>query len=403
VIKSSKVSIKYANTGRLQAVAEVIDEYGRVLQYFVDYLWELEKIQLLLPKAVTKSADTWLSARLLQCCAKQASGVVRGTRSRIKKQEAYIKKLNKEGKYKKARKATRYYRELKARKPEIKKVQMELDSRFVRIDESGSTCFEYWVTINNLGNKLNIKIPFKGTKHLNKMKALGTLKKGIRLSKKYITLMVEYELPATKPEGEVIGIDIGQTSMLNVSNGVQSTACVHGHTLETISDKLSRKKKGSRAFAKAQAHRSNYINWSVNQLDVKDLKQVNIEDIKDLRRNKRVGRRLTHWTYTAILDKLEEHCLSQGVLVNRVNPAYTSRRCTECGWTCKSNRKRKRFKCVKCGHTADADLNASVNISLQLEPLSKGGKQHRKDGFYWHPEGVEPIVLPVQKVNCNVC
>jgi putative transposase len=49
--------------------------------------------------------------------------------------------------------------------------------------------------------------------------------------------------------------------------------------------------------------------------------------------------------------------------VVRVDPAYTSQQCFECKHTTKENRKtQSEFKCVKCGHTDHADINAAKNI-----------------------------------------
>jgi len=49
--------------------------------------------------------------------------------------------------------------------------------------------------------------------------------------------------------------------------------------------------------------------------------------------------------------------------VVRVNPAYTSQKCSSCGHTCKENRVTQSiFKCVACGHEENADLNAAYNI-----------------------------------------
>ena len=46
-----------------------------------------------------------------------------------------------------------------------------------------------------------------------------------------------------------------------------------------------------------------------------------------------------------------------------VNPAYTSQKCSECGYTDKLNRENQAtFLCKQCGHTMNADLNAAINI-----------------------------------------
>ena len=47
----------------------------------------------------------------------------------------------------------------------------------------------------------------------------------------------------------------------------------------------------------------------------------------------------------------------------KVNPAYTSQKCAECGNTDKANRENQaKFACIKCGHEDHADLNAATNI-----------------------------------------
>jgi putative transposase len=49
--------------------------------------------------------------------------------------------------------------------------------------------------------------------------------------------------------------------------------------------------------------------------------------------------------------------------VIKVNPAYTSQKCSKCGHTCKENRKTQSlFECVNCGYTANADFQATLNI-----------------------------------------
>lgn len=53
----------------------------------------------------------------------------------------------------------------------------------------------------------------------------------------------------------------------------------------------------------------------------------------------------------------------RGGMVIAVNPRNTSRMCPACGHVDKANRKTQaRFKCVACGHTAHADVNAANNV-----------------------------------------
>ncbi len=50
-----------------------------------------------------------------------------------------------------------------------------------------------------------------------------------------------------------------------------------------------------------------------------------------------------------------------GIYFKKINPAYTSQRCSACGVICKSNRQGEIYKCA-CGLLMDADINASINI-----------------------------------------
>jgi transposase len=50
--------------------------------------------------------------------------------------------------------------------------------------------------------------------------------------------------------------------------------------------------------------------------------------------------------------------------VEKVNPAYTSQTCNVCGHCAPDNRESQAvFRCVACGHRANADVNAAVNIA----------------------------------------
>ena len=59
---------------------------------------------------------------------------------------------------------------------------------------------------------------------------------------------------------------------------------------------------------------------------------------------------------------LEYKLNRRGGQLIKVNPAYSSQRCTECGHTHAGNRKGEKFKCLACGHEAPADINAARNI-----------------------------------------
>ena len=71
--------------------------------------------------------------------------------------------------------------------------------------------------------------------------------------------------------------------------------------------------------------------------------------------------------------KLEYRAGLVGAIVAGVNPAYTSQRCHSCGHTAAENRESQAvFRCVKCGHSDNADINAAKNI-LAAALVQQGG------------------------------
>jgi transposase len=400
MIKSTKLSTKFTNKIKLDNLNLFIDEYRRVVSQFIDIVWLQPNIPKLLPKTTTSQITTWLSARAVQAAAKQASGIVRGTRRRQQKRLYVYSKLLAENKTKQARKLKSIIDETNVSKPNINQVEPELDSRFIKQDWQNQTSFDGIITITSLGNKLKIPIPVKATKHFNKLAAAGgQLKPGLRLSKKTITLV--FDLPEVKPKqtGQPLGLDIGILNTFTLSNGVASQPCKHGHTLQTINQKLSRKTKASKAFLKVQQHRTNYINWSLNQINLDNTKTLKLENIKYLRYKTKYSRYLSHFTYTEIYRKLEDLCKSNGCSINYTNPTYTSQRCSNCGWVRSSNRKGKQFKCEACKFKCDSDYNAACNIATPLMAISQKQRLKHKNrkGFYWNVSRGKPIVSSTQE------
>jgi hypothetical protein len=54
-------------------INEFIKNYKLLCEQFIELLWDLPKVPSLVPKEITKLVKTDLSARIIQCAAKQAS------------------------------------------------------------------------------------------------------------------------------------------------------------------------------------------------------------------------------------------------------------------------------------------------------------------------------------------
>ncbi|SEP05406.1 Putative transposase DNA-binding domain-containing protein [Halogranum amylolyticum] len=68
---------------------------------------------------------------------------------------------------------------------------------------------------------------------------------------------------------------------------------------------------------------------------------------------------------------------STELFVDFVNPAYTSQRCSYCGFTHEDNRDDKHFKCQDCGYEVNADYNAAKNIAVRYCGYIHRGQKSR--------------------------
>ena len=191
----------------------------------------------------------------------------------------------KEGKREEVKHLQRIYDTTKITKPVINNFEMELSPQIVSaISFNSDTSFEGWITLTSIGNKIKLQLPFNKNKHFNRLlKRVGSLKNSIKIGKKHITFVMELPDSKEKTGGSVVGLDIGQTTLISVSDGQAVETDPHGHTMKSICDKLARKKKGSKGFLRAQKHRDNFIHYCINQIDWKNIKTLRIEKIRSLR------------------------------------------------------------------------------------------------------------------------
>lgn len=75
---------------------------------------------------------------------------------------------------------------------------------------------------------------------------------------------------------------------------------------------------------------------------------------------------LKNWSYYDLQTKIEYKAQEAGIKVVYIEPQFTSQRCSKCGFIHMENRPEQAvFKCQKCGYSANADFNASQNISIK--------------------------------------
>ena len=79
--------------------------------------------------------------------------------------------------------------------------------------------------------------------------------------------------------------------------------------------------------------------------------------------SKKLNRMISNFGKKIIEEKLISIEEEYGIIITKVNPAYTSQECSNCGYISKKNRKSQAtFICGFCGKNQNADINASKNI-----------------------------------------
>jgi transposase len=225
-------------------------------------------------------------------------------------------------------------------------------------------------------------------RHSNKLSKTGTMLGSFLISKDTVDFRWEISLPDKKNKGIIVGGDTGKNTILTLSNEktTDQTKDKHGHNLVSIINKLSRKKKGSKGFEKTQKHRTNFINWSIKQLNLNDIKEIRLEKVKNIFYKNKYSRNMSHWVNSEIEHAIEKACDLNGVHLVYQNSTYRSQRCSHCGLVRKSNRVGKLYKCKGCGLHLDADLNGAKNHAIELPnipvnlrhlKLNRKGFQHK--------------------------
>ncbi|MBU4406641.1 MAG: transposase [Candidatus Altiarchaeota archaeon] len=203
----------------------------------------------------------------------------------------------------------------------------------------------------------------------------------------WIHLFVKYEVdkPHYQPK-TIIGVDLGVSKLATVSalskDAVSNVNFFDGSGLRfkrkcykrslsewqsNGNDAMVRRSKGK------ISNLSTYLNHCISKEIVSLAEQypnpvIVMESLKGIRErikySKRMNAELHSWSFAQLQSFIEYKAMEKGIRVEYVNAKNTSRMCSNCGHTHKSNRKdQTHFKCSECGYEANSDFNASVNIA----------------------------------------
>ena len=261
--------------------------------------------------------------------------------------------------------------------------------------------YKYWYIYTIRGNKIALPLQINKQYH-NNYHTDKFCKVGIKNNKVFIYATKQEDEPVFNNIGESIGVDV------NVVNNF--ITCSDGYVLDYDRNYLTQLFKAIKKIDSI-----GYNNLSKNQL--KRLKKI-------IRRNEWYFKRLIHdflqycqsnnivnivmenlrtFDSSFIRDKetgikysrivrllhlaniknwLKEQAEKLGIRVHITPSQYTSQQCPICGHIDKENRKtQESFVCTNCGHTDNADHNASINIKNRFTSNVLKNQLHRQDEY----------------------
>ncbi len=188
IVRSSKTSLKFITAKKRALLDEIMDEYSRLTNIFIDSFWDADYRQADLKKEITNQPISWLSARMRQCAAREALGMVNGAK------EAALS-LEKE-----------------AIKPTHTAQKMTLSAQCVKIEDDVNS-FDLWLTLSSIGRGINLPLPLRKHRHFHKFSAWKRATTVI-IHRDYVQFSYETETGPKVTSGSLVGIDVGINHLL---------------------------------------------------------------------------------------------------------------------------------------------------------------------------------------------
>lgn len=190
------------------------------------------------------------------------------------------------------------------------------------------------------------------------------------------------EAPRVDPANGFLGVDLGIVNIAFSSDGVRAGGAKltrYRKRQQRLRTRLQAKRSSSarRLLKKRRRKETRYasdVNHRISKRIVAEAKRtgrgIAVEKLGGIRarvRLRKPQRVAVHsWAFAQLGGFLAYKAKAAGVAFVEVDPAYTSQKCSGCGWVDKRNRRSQSdFKCGRCGFVGHADHNAAINIAAR--------------------------------------
>lgn len=247
-----------------------------------------------------------------------------------------------------------------------------------------------------------IKLPFKLTAKQKELFTNPNWKRGsarlVQTGNKWF-LHVSFTKNVSEPDiaafDNIIGIDAGLRQIMTIYNpktgqtffeNGQAIAKKRRNYAKKRQSLQSKNTKSAKRRLKRLSGRENRWMTDINHCLSKTLVSENpntlivVEDLTnvtfDTVRNRKKENRYEHhsWAFYQLQQDIAYKAREHGSLLIKINPAYTSQRCSKCGTICKENRDKTNhiYHCNNCHYQSNDDRVAAMNI-VQLGQMKQKG------------------------------
>jgi len=293
------------------------------------------------------------------------------------------------------------------RRPYAKRLMFKMDA--------GNFSLSYSILSLPFRKGERVLIPLRYGEYQRSFLMDKTLKRGsVTMTESSITIAFSKQAPMADPSRKV-GYDLNEKSIVGSDGKVYDlTEVARLHTLYGVRrsmfyEKHPRDRRLKKKFAgsRREKERVDQVLHRVSVLIVEKARANNeaivLERLKGIRYAHQRGngegkarrRRIALWPFRRLQSYIDYKAAWAGVQVEYVSPAYTSKRCHECGCINRKLKLTDRSWLCPCGTELDRDLNAAINIERRGKIRGLGEVRPGARGTDEAVKGNETTMAPI--------
>jgi IS605 OrfB family transposase len=236
------------------------------------------------------------------------------------------------------------------------------------------------ISIATLSKRITVPIQAGQYAKLSERKLCKSAKLVYVKGEFYLQALMEVDEEARRASSGFLGVDLGIVNLATTSTGttysgeqVEATrvryVSLRGR-LQAAGSKSAKRhlKKVSGKERRFKRNVNHNISKEIVSEALRHNKDIALEELKGFRKTVRKSQKdkFGKWSYYELASYITYKALLVGIVVVKVDPRNTSRKCSMCSHCEKLNRKSQAiFKCRSCSHTVSADHNAAINIAAR--------------------------------------